>query len=228
MGTSKGYIPPKNDNWKKAKASITRMVNTEDKKEGIKKAISEYSNAYLNTHINSANIGKITGNIIGFLLDAKENGLDKALENQGLSNLLGKSSEEVYLGVIDYFCENNTTIEESVIRECAIDIFDDKQIIDFEDLSKVDIKEFLTEFIIKYIQINFEVSFTEKIQGLCNDIESSKKLINDVNDYIHDNIRNLYDIGELLEINWRSQQGEEFIKHKCSECYELMKSLQEV
>ena len=42
MGTSKGYIPPKNDNWKKAKASITRMVNTEDKKEGIKKAISEY------------------------------------------------------------------------------------------------------------------------------------------------------------------------------------------
>ena len=72
------------------------------------------------------------------------------------------------------------------------------------------------------------MSFTEKIQGLYNDIESSKKLINDVNDYIHDNIRNLYDIGELLEINWRSQQGEEFIKHKCSECYELMKSLQEV
>lgn len=227
MGTSKGYIPPKNQQWKIAKSSVTRMVNGTDRVGGGRGAVSEYAKAYLSTHLNNSKVGVVAGNVLGFLLGAKEYGLEEALHKEGLGYLVGKNSDEIFLGLIDYFCEGNSTIEESVIRECVVEIFNDNNIVNFEDMDNLDANSFIQSFIIKYIQVNFEVAFTEKVQGLCRNIEDGKARIKEVNQHIDDTIRNLYTADELININWRGHEGEDFINKKCKQCYELIMIFEE-
>lgn len=228
MGTSKGYIPPKNKEWKNAKSAVTKMINADEKSLGIKNAVSEYAKAYSTTHLGNSKLGAVSGNVIGFLLNAKYYGLDKALSDEGLDFLVGKPIDEIYIGLTNYFCTDNSTLDENVIRDCVIEIFTDNNIVDFEDLDKLDGSILLQNFIIKYIQINFEVAFTEKINGLCETLEKAKSNIEDVKQYIDDTIRNLYEMDELLEINWRGKEGEEFINKRCKECYELIEAFEEV
>ena len=228
MGTSKGYIPPKNKEWKKAKAAVTRMINNNEKSLGIKSAVSEYAKAYSSTHLGNSKLGAVSGNVIGFLLNAKQYGLDKALLDEGLDFLVGKPTDEIYIGLTDYFCTDNSTIDESVIRDCIVEIFTDNNIVDFEDLDKLDGNILLQNFIIKYIQINFEVAFTEKIYGVFENQDKAKFYIKDVKQYIDDTIRNLYEMDELLGINWRGKEGQDFINKKCKECYELIQAFEEV
>lgn len=228
MGTSKGYIPPKNEEWRRAKSSITRMINGNDRSDGIKKAVSNYAEAYISTHLNASSIGSVGGKVLGFLENTKENGLNRALYEEGLGNLAGKSNGEICTGLINYFCNNNTSIDDGIIRECLTDIFDDKEIIDFNDLDKLNSQEFLTEFIIKYIQVNFEVAFSEKVQCLCNSVDDANSKIQDVKEYIDEKIRNMYKVDELLKINWKGNEGKTFIDKKCEECYKLLQLLEEV
>lgn len=228
MGTSKGYIPPKNKEWKNAKAAVTRMINGDEKSLGIKSAVSEYANAYSSTHLSNSKLGAVSGNVIGFLLNAKNHGLDKALSDEGLDFLVGKPTDEIYIGLTDYFCTDNATIDENVIRDCIIEIFTDNNIVDFDDLDKLDGNILLQNFIIKYIQINFEVAFTEKIYGLCENLEKAKSYIEDVKQYIDDTIRNSCKMDELLGINWKGKEGQAFINKKCKECYELIEAFEEV
>ncbi|HBI6963835.1 TPA: hypothetical protein K8N27_002217 [Clostridium perfringens] len=227
MGTSKGYIPPKSKEWRKAKTAVSRMINGNDNVEGVKKAVSEYAKAYSSTHLPLSKAGALISDILGFFSDASVNGLNNTLKREGLDNLIGKSNEEIYLGLIEYFCTDNTTIEDSVLRECVVDVLSDNDIVDLENLENLDGNKFIEDFIIKYIQINFEVSFAEKVQGLCNSVDESKSKIREVNIYIDDTIRNLYKREEIVNINWRGEEGKLFIDKKCRECYELLMLFEE-
>ena len=227
MGTSKGYIPPKSKEWRNAKTAVSRMINDSDTAEGIKNAVSEYAKAYSSTHLPLSKAGALISDMLGFFSDVKMNGLDNTLIGEGLGNLIGKSNEEIYLGLIEYFCTDNATIEDSVLRECVVDVLSDNEIVDLENLEELDGDKFIEDFIIKYIQVNFEVSFAEKVQGLCDNVDESKAKIRDINRYIDDNIRNLYNREEIVNINWRGKEGKGFIDKKCRECFELLMLFEE-
>ena len=227
MGTSKGYIPPKSKEWRNAKAAVSRMINGSDRVEGIKNAVSDYAKAYSSTHLPFSKASALVSDILGFFSDVKVNGLDNTLAREGLDNLIGKSNEEIYFGLIEYFCTDNATIEDSVLRECVVDVLIDNEIVDLDNLEELDGNKFIEDFIIKYIQVNFEVSFAEKVQGLCDSVDESKSKIKEVNRYIDDNIRNLYNREEIVNINWRGEEGKRFIDKKCKECYELLMLFEE-
>ena len=72
------------------------------------------------------------------------------------------------------------------------------------------------------------MAFTEKIYGVCENQHKAKFYIKDVKQYIDDTIRNLYEMDELLGINWRGKEGQDFINKKCKECYELIQAFEEV
>ncbi|NGT94384.1 hypothetical protein [Clostridium perfringens] len=227
MGTSKGYIPPKSKEWRNSKTAVSRMINGNDNVEGVKKAVSEYAKAYSSTHLPLSKAGALISDMLGFFSEVKVNGLNNTLKREGLDNLIGKSNEEIYFGLIEYFCTDNSTIEDSVLRECVVDVLSDNEIVDLENLEKLDGNKFIEDFIIKYIQVNFEVAFAEKVQGLCDSVDESKSKIREVNIYIDDTIRNLYKREEIVNINWRGEEGKLFIDKKCRECYELLMLFEE-
>lgn len=228
MGTSKGYIPPKNKEWRKAKSDVTRMVNGSEGSEGVKKVVSSYATAYLSTQMGLSSMGKVAGQVLGFLGDLKTNGLNHALLSEGLNELIGKDNEEICNGLINYFCGENKSIDDGVVRDCLVEVFEDKEIIDLDDIDKIGSNEFLIEFIIKYIQFNFEVAFSEKILGLFPNIDEANNKVSEVKMYIDDKLRNMYEKQELLEIDWRSEEGIRFINERCEESYKLLEIFEEV
>jgi hypothetical protein len=232
MGTSKGYLPPKGFLWKDAKTAITNMAKNNFNNESVSKALNKYVGARRST--SGSNSGQqynkqmaVSGaKALNFVNLYNSYGLNGTLQQLGLSNLIGKSNEEIYLGLVDYFAPNADTFEDSIVRDCMVEILDDFELFDKEkDENKISDKEFLLGFFIKYIQKSFISNFFEKIQGLCKNIEETNRAIKEVKNYIRVTIETEFTVEDLAGINWTSAQGERFINSKCEEVFNIFKIL---
>lgn len=222
MGTSKGYIPPTTTEWRSAKSSVTRMIKSEDTTSEIKNAVGKYAKAIQSTNGGVYYSANFINDFICFLNSVNNQGLDIALDSIGLSALIGKDTRVIYNSVIDYFCELNSNIQDCIINECFIDILEEHGIFDLENLNSINVNEFILSFIIKYIQINFDVSFHEKIQGLSETLSECQKYIDLVNEYIDNTIRINYNSEKIISYDWNSEAGTNFINAQCKECYDLL------
>jgi hypothetical protein len=232
MGTSKGYLPPKGFLWKDTKTAITNMAKNNFDSESISKAMNKYVEARRSSH--SSGTGKsqnkqvaVSGaKALNFISLYNAYGLNSALEQVGLSNLIGKSNEDIYNGLVDYFSPNSDTFENSIVRDCMVEIVDDLKLFDEESTeNKISDQEFLQIFFIKYIQKSFISNFFEKIQGLCKSIEETNRAINEVKKYIRVTIETDFTVEELTGINWTSNQGQSFISRRCDEAFGMFKIL---
>lgn len=229
MGTSKGYIPPKGYLWKDAKSAVTNMAKNNFNKESIGKCLKKYSEArrgniggtkQINRKLASA--GSKVMNFIGLL---NEYGLNNALEEVGLGNLIGKDNDEIFMGLIEYFSPKTEIVEDSIVRDCVseiltkVDIFDEHSIISDKDL--------LQNFLIIYVQKSFISNFFEKIQGLCGSINKTNKAIDEIKNNIRITLENKYSIEELVNINWMSRTGKDFISKVCDEAFEIFILMEE-
>ncbi|AUN04849.1 hypothetical protein [Clostridium botulinum] len=232
MGTSKGYLPPKGFLWKDTKTAITNMAKNNFDSESISKAMNKYVRARRNTSGDSSRqqynkqMATSGAKALNFVNLYNTFGLNDTLNKLDLSNLIGKSNEDIYVGLVDYFAPNSDTFENSIVRDCMAEIFDDFNIFDEENAeSKISDKEFLQGFFIKYIQKSFISNFFEKIQGLCKNIEETNRAINEVKKYIRVTLETEFTLEELIKIDWTSSQGERFVSSKCDEAFDIFKIL---
>ena len=116
MGTSKGYIPPKNEQWRQAKGAVTRMMKDSRSSVGISKAISKYADAYMSTHLSKSNVSVVAGGLMNFISAANKYGAESVAKNIGLDSLLDKKGNELYKGLIDYFARDFSTTDMQIIR----------------------------------------------------------------------------------------------------------------
>lgn len=92
MGTSKGYIAPKNEQWRQAKGAVTRMMKGSRSSVGINKAISKYADAYMSTHLSKSNVSVVAGGLMNFISAANKYGAESAAKDIGLDSLLDKKA----------------------------------------------------------------------------------------------------------------------------------------
>jgi uncharacterized UPF0160 family protein len=231
MGTSKGYLPPKGFLWKDTKVAITNMAKNNFDSDSVSKALGKYAEARRNMSGGSSTqqykqISSSGAKALSFINLYNTFGLNDTLKKIGLSNLIGKSNEDVYLGLVDYFAPNADTFENSIVRDCMTEILDDFNLFDEKNSeNKLSDKEFLQAFFIKYIQKSFISNFFEKIQGLCKSIEETNRAINEIKKDIRVTLETEFTIEELTSIDWTSKQGEEFISKKCEEAFDMFKDL---
>ncbi|MDI3545148.1 MAG: hypothetical protein PWP68_565 [Rikenellaceae bacterium] len=228
MGTSKGYLPPKGHLWRDAKRAVTNMVNNNFESNLIGKAVSKYIQATrLGNGSISANKQQVISNAgakaASFISLAQSKGFNEALNQVGLKHLIGKSNEEIYMGLLDYFTGNGSSLDEFIVRdsmaelmkELFLDVTDDK---DFGELiNELDINKFIKDLIIKFVQKDFLANFSEKIEGKCNSIDEYKNAEKNIKDFIRLKIDSCYTVEELSEIDWNGVEGINFIKSRCSE-----------
>ena len=232
MGTSKGYLPPKGFLWKDTKTAITNMAKNNFDSESISKAMNKYVEARRNSSGGSSRqqhnkqLAISGAKALNFINLYNNSGLNFTLNKLGLSNLVGKSNEDIYVGLVDYFAPNSYTFENSIIRDCMTEMIDDFNIFDEENTeNKISDKEFIQGFFIKYIQKSFISNFFEKIQGLCKSIEETNRAINEVKKYIRVTLETEFTVEDLIRINWTSSQGEKFVSSKCDEAFDMFKIL---
>lgn len=232
MGTSKGYLPPKGFLWKDTKTAITKMAKNNFDCESVSKAINKYVGARKNTNSSGSGqqhnkqIATSGSKALNFINLYNTYGLNATLHQLGLSSLIGKSNESIYEGLLDYFAPNADTFENSVVRDCMIEILDEFNLFNEEVTeNKISDKEFLQGFFVKYIQKSFISNFFEKIQGLCESIEETNRAVNEIKKYIRVTLETEFTVEELVGINWTSSQGEQFISSKCEEAFDIFKIL---
>lgn len=223
MGTSKGYIPPKNAQWKQAKGAVTRMLGTSKGSEGTKEAISKYAEAYVSTHLANSNVATVAGGIMNFLNSISAIGINATAESLGLDSLLDKSGNELYKGILDYFARDFSTIDMQIIRDSLSETFKHLELDTFEDFGKIASDEFLINFLTEFAIKNFEACFAEKIlskSDLANDYD---QIMDDVSRIIENKIVTDIVLSEKLQLDYLSKEGQDYIMSVCRDCFNTLR-----
>lgn len=228
MGTSKGYIPPKSPEWKQAKGAITSMARGTYDGETAKKAISKFAEAFVSTHLPKSNVADVAGGFLNFLQSINNEGVKQAAERYGLNNLLDKSGNDLYIGILDYFSRDIGTIDGQIIRNSLYEALKELGVDTFEDLSQVDSSEFLITFLIDFAINNFDECFSEKILSNQDNIKNYEQILENVESIISSKILSDVHIHDVLKMDFLSIEGQNYIKSVCTECFNCLVALKEV
>jgi len=151
----------------------------------------------------------------GFLSRVGEVGLSEALREIGLSDLIGKSAEEVTIGLTDAFTDPASSLDEEAARVALYEL--NKEVLEncetFDQIEE-SLKNVLDEpGIIKTI-VNFFGKYIYRI--FCRDFyegwqkkvgaEQAKQKLDDVKGYIRSSTRNRF-VGETTYKNWAKDEG---------------------
>lgn len=226
MGTSKGYIPPKNEQWKRAKGAVTRMAKEASDSAGVSKAISQYADAYKSTHLEKSNVTIVAGNIMNFINSVKKNGLANTVQNIGLGSLLSKSGQELYKGLLDYFARDISTTDMQIIRSSLSETLKRLEISQLNDLENIDSEEFLLEFLIQFAIQNFETCFSEKIFSVQSLADKYDRIMEQVSLTIENKIITDVHLEKRMDIDYASAEGQKYILAICIDCYEKLRRME--
>lgn len=227
MGTSKGYIPPKNSEWKQAKSAVTRMSSGTYSSDNARKAISKFAEAYAGTHLSHSNVSVVAGGVINFLHSIATQGLQATAEKLGLSSLLDKKGVDLYNGIIDYFARDFSTIDGQIIRDSLLLTFEELEINAFDDFANITSEEFLITFIVSFAIKSFEVSFSEKILSNLQTVSDYDRIIDDISSIIENRIVTDIEINNALEIDYLSEEGQAYIQSICRDCFNSLKLMED-
>jgi len=126
--------------------------------------------------------------VLGFLVDARARGAGEALKTLRLEHLAGRPVSEIFLGVMEYACPGNGSIDEGIARDAFIETI--------AELADLGVSE-LDTLTVEQVQTVFELYATHAIEArICNDIgmqvitiPRSSRAASRVQDQIRDFIR---------------------------------------
>lgn len=148
--------------WGKSKGALTRIAKSTSG-SNIQKAGRKYVSGLGGRRgaTRAAAQGKSTGiKYASFLGAIASGGINNALQNLGLDNLVGRSSEEICLAIADAIAPTGSTNDEAIARDALISTLDslyNKLQENGYDFSNVDslsldqIKETLIEYVSNYV-----------------------------------------------------------------------------
>ncbi len=148
--------------WGKSKSALTRIAKSTSG-SSIQKAGRKYVSGLGGRRgaTRAAAQGRITGSKYARFLGAiASGGINNALQNLGLGNLVGRSSEEICLAIADAIAPTGSTNDEAIARDALISTLDslyNKLQENGNDFTNVDrlsldqIKETLIEYVSNYV-----------------------------------------------------------------------------
>lgn len=254
MGTSKGYGMPVGGDWTPLKKAATSFVNTKGQDLA---SVGNLLNSYLKANggvqafvrgqagsqqssrtgsqQGSGTAGRKTGqNLGGFLASVGDLGLDKALREAGLSDLIGKSATEVSTGLLDFLAGPANTLDEQAARSALTKINDellkDTQTYDDVDkafsksLDKDRIERIVTTFFGYYLYELFCRDFYEQWVKKVGTDQANQSLYS-VKDCIEWSLKSKLTNKDVAKIDWYGQQGQKLIQQIMQETLAIFEVL---
>lgn len=165
---------------------------------------------------------------MGFLSSSRSQGAAQALRERNLGHLIGKPLTEVFLGLLDYICPDEGTIDAGIARDAFIDTIAELAQGGFTDLDNLTFDQMLTVF---------EIYATNTIEArLCNDLQlktvvlpGSPQEIEQIQRQLHDFIRGGVS-DAIAEVQGNSQsltpdQVSQFVNATYEQAFAILKSL---
>lgn len=174
---------------------------------------------------------RFTGSqLLGFLVDARQQGPVAALRTLNLETLAGRPAGEVFSALIDHLCPEGGSIDEGIAREAFIEMTVDLEKEGVEDFDKLTPEQ---------MQTVFELYVTHAIEGrICNDIgrnivtlpadsRAAAKVEKELRDFIQRGVSDaLYQAQEELRALTRSRVGG-FVERIYESAFVLLQALGE-
>lgn len=188
MGTSKGFIPPKNNAWRAAKTSVSRILTGGYSTEKTQAAISKFAKAYSESILESSSSGEILAGIAEFTDYINRYGINETVKKYQIESLIDKHGNDLYAAILDVFAPEYNERDEQVIRESFLSTMEELNVDNLDDFGKINIEELIEEFIVQYAIGSFESCFAEKIDAKAKTNAEYNKVINDVRNIIEESI----------------------------------------
>lgn len=180
------------------------------------------------TRTGGGSIRTVARGLGSFLADVTQKGFQQALAERGLTDLAGKSADEVALELADLLGGPASLIEETLLRDALIDVVmewsDEKDSIDelgehVESISK-DIDTALHDLMGHYV---YQVFKTIGYQGVLQNhgFEKANGMANQIRDYIGAKISELASSRDLSSIEWNGREGADLIDSIVGDTVEL-------
>lgn len=223
MGTSKGYIAPTRIEWTRAKSAVTEMMKHTNSGT-IANAASKYASAMKADGFQSSTFPKAASGILGLARSIAHNGLETALRDMGREDLIGKSSDEIWNELLQYYTNESATKEDSLAIDALSLSLKNLDIDDIEKLGEVPQDTLLKEMLVNFVKLNFEFRFSEKI-GKDRSPAETKKIMAEMKGYIRSSLYEKLTLQDIANIDFGHLSGDRYVVEALSEAYTLFERL---
>lgn len=231
MGTSKGYDMPSGGDWTPLKTDATNFVKSEGRGSvSSGKLLADYLRANGGARsIASGGKGggrggggggsaaRSTGRALGgFLSSVGAVGLDQALRDAGLIDLVGKPAKEVVSGLLDTLAEPGSTLDEHAARLALAKLNDDllNDAETYEDVERAlsqaldqqGLGHILASFFGHYLYERFCRDFYENWVKRVGSMQAARSL-RSIKDYIESQIKAKLTGRDFAKVKWHTRDG---------------------
>lgn len=223
MGTSKGYIAPSTPNWRQAKRQVSRYLSNPTE-SGKGNAVAKYARAMGANSYNMSQVTKAFTGIISFASASAAKGYTAALREIGREDILSLEPPEALDVLISHFTNDGSTIDDQISLNSISESFQVLEVIQLEDLQKIDIACLLKEMICQFAKLKFAQLFDKQIRNKCPVIEEANRRMEDIQDYIYYTMKQRLTDDILRKINPRNLVNEEIIQNTLEESFHFMEN----
>ena len=234
MGTSSsrsGQNSRTGEQWSKAKHDTTSFANGTG--ASAKEALSSFASGMLDMYGRSSVtnggdqisglVATVGANLFDFISELAEKGIDEALQDHGLSELIGKPKNEIVAGIADHFCSQTGLLDEAIVQNTVLDVLtelfeiDENQDNDPDELndkviSDNEVIDMLELFLVHYLQHIFMSelgSCIDKMQGFTAEKARQKEaeIESVLRSYVHFRVENI----DITKFSWKTMQAQKLI-----------------
>lgn len=239
MGTSTGYGMPTGGEWTPLKTGVTKFAKSGESESltpnallgKYLKAIGGVNDIYQGGRGGGGGtVQKAGRNLSSFLSRVGSVGLNDALREIGLSNLIGRSAVEVSAGLLDSLMGSASTLDEAAARAALADInedllqdaqtYEDVERVLSESLDKDGLAKILARFFGYYIYERFCRDFYERLIKAVGSLQANN-LLKSIKGCIESSLKAKTVNRDLTKIDWKGTEGQRLTEQILLETIEI-------
>jgi hypothetical protein len=168
------------------------------------------------------------GRLLGFLRDAVERGVDKALEALQLDGLAGHTIVEVLLGMTDYVCPDGGSVDEGITRDSYIEMIVDlaeNGVTDLDALNSNQVQTVFELYTTHTIENRLYNDVGTKIVQFPDDAQAVLLIKSQVHDFIHRTVADALSSARDALLSLTQSNIQRFVDRIYLTAFELLRNL---
>jgi len=166
--------------------------------------------------------------LANFLSMARTEGVGEALRQLNLESLAGQPIEEIFIGLTDYVCPKNGTIDESIARSAFIETIADLAelgIQDMDALTEAQVQTVMEHYAAHAIEARICNDIGTKINFAPDSVQQAEMAQEVLHDFILRGVSDAYEQAKTEFNDLTSEKTLEFVEHIYEEAFGILQSL---
>lgn len=214
------------DNWQVSRSSFTRYVRSGNgSRSSLSKAVGSYVKS-MGGHSKATKAASkgisVGGGYVEFLGGVRRNGLEQTLQDYGLSDCIGKSTQEALAMIAQRISPIGTTNDEIIARGAVMSAIDslysklveqDDGIAAISNITEAALKESVLEYISAYIFKKWIYELGAALEKNELSAQSAIALENQVKTFIRDEVKASLKDRDILKLDFRKGDGKKIVEN---------------